>query len=61
MEEKIRVFEVEKEIINTEKEKQRFILKFEDDEWLFHSPEAQDFTQQELEIVVTKLQELNKK
>ena len=59
MEEKTRVFEVEKTIIKEEKDTKRFILKKIDDRWVFHAPDACTFTREELAIIVSKLAILN--
>ena len=54
MEEKTRVFEVEKTIIKEEKDTKRFILKKIEDKWVFHAPDACTFTREELAIIVSK-------
>ncbi len=59
MEEKVKVFEVEKTIIREEKDSKRFILKKLEDRWVFHAPDACTFTREELAIIVSKLAILN--
>lgn len=51
-----------KEIVAREDavETQRMIFEKQGNEWLYHAPNAQDHTEEQLEEILKKLKELNK-
>ena len=60
METKTRVFEVRQTVVR-EEDKQKIIFeKQEDGKWIYHAPNAQNHTQEQVEIILSKLKELNK-
>lgn len=61
MKETIRTYEVSKTIVNEDTEKDRFSLDYDEDlkRWVYHAPNAQLHTVEQLQIIVDKLKELN--
>ncbi len=58
-----RVYEVREEVVvKTEEVTERFIFEFDEkgDEWIYLSPNQQKHNVNRLDIILTKLQELNK-
>ncbi len=60
--ERIRVFEIRKEVTRVE-DKEKFILEFDEGtcEWIYLAPNAQKHTAEQLSIITDKLDELNSK
>ncbi|MBI4155434.1 hypothetical protein HY498_05115 [Candidatus Woesearchaeota archaeon] len=65
MEETIRVFEVRKEVLRKDVTTERMIFELKEyenigeKEWVYHAPNAQDHTEQQVEEILKKLKELN--
>lgn len=66
MEIKTKVFEVRQTAMREDVKKERLIFELKEyentgeSEWVYHAPNAQDHTQEQVEIILEKLKELNK-
>jgi len=50
-----------KEIVEREEDNQTIVFDYDDKEkrWVYHAPNAQNHTQEQLEIILSKLMDLN--
>jgi vacuolar-type H+-ATPase subunit H len=60
MKEKTLCFKI-KEIITREEDKQTIIFDYDEEtkKWVYHAPNAQDHTEEQVETILNKLKELN--
>jgi len=58
---KKKVYEIKRETVRTKTDKERiiFIRDDEDTKWLYHAPNAQNHTEEQVEEILDKLRELN--
>ena len=58
--EKTKCFKI-KEIVSREEDNQTIIFDYNEEskKWVYHAPNAQDHTEEQIEVILNKLKELN--